>query len=63
MFRHTRHIVIVKSGSRNLFIGEIKAQWFDQVQTAASVRREPDQVTRVGRNFGLVEHDVEHWLE
>jgi len=52
--------VIVEPGAAELFVIQRKTQRFNQVQGAAGIGAQADDVAGVGRNFGLDKNDVEH---
>jgi hypothetical protein len=60
MHVHGGQLVVIQSGASHGLAVQMEAERFDQVQLAAGVRGEPDQVTRVRRNLRLEQHDVEH---
>lgn len=58
--RDGREFVIIESGAEQLLILQRKTQGFDQMQPGARIGAEADDVAGVGRNFRLIEDDVEH---
>src|SRR5574340_255982 len=44
---HAGHVVVIQSGARDLLVGKIKAKRFDQMQAAAGVGRQADEVAGV----------------
>src|SRR5580765_3296522 len=57
---HRSELVVVEAGAPEAAVVHRKAQRFDEVEPAAGVRREPDDVAGVGRDLRLHEDDVEH---
>ena len=57
---HGGVLVVVEAGAAQARVVEREAQRLDQVQPRAGVRAQADDVAGVGRDFGLVEDDVEH---
>jgi hypothetical protein len=52
--------MVIQSGSFQPGVIEREPQWADQVQAAAGVGAQADDVARVGRYFRLVKNDVKH---
>ena len=57
---HGREFVIIQPRTAHLGVVDGKAQRFDEVQGAAGVGAQADDVAGVGRDFGLDKDDVEH---
>ena len=57
MALHIGVLVIVEPGAFERTILPAEAERFDQMQFAAGVGAQADDVTRVGRDFGLEEND------
>ena len=53
-------LVVVEACAAHVLVVHRKAQRLDQVQRAAGVGRQADDVARVGRDFGFNEDDMEH---
>ena len=53
-------LVVVKPCAAHLLVFHVKAQRLYQMQTAARVGAEANDVARVGRNFRVDKNDVEH---
>ena len=60
MLVHARHLVIVEARSPDAGIVQREPERPDEVQRRAGIRAKPDDVSGVGRDFGLEEDDVEH---
>lgn len=54
------HFRVVQSGPFEAGIVELKSKWANQVQAGAGVGTQADDVTGVGRDFGLIKNDVQH---
>src|SRR5690606_29966048 len=52
--------VVIQAGPAQALVIGFEAQRLDQVQMAAAVGAQPDNVARVGWNFRLKQDDVEH---
>ena len=59
---HRGEFAVIETGAAQAGIIEGETQRFDQVQRAAGVGAEPDDVARVRRNLGFVEDDVKQRL-
>lgn len=46
--------MVIQPGAAQLFVFQREAEWLDQVQGAAGIGGETNDVTSVGGNFGLV---------
>ena len=57
-----RPFVVVEPGAPQLAVFEAEAEGLDEVQPRAGIGAQADDVAGVGRNPGLVEHDVKHGL-
>ena len=57
---HGREFMIIQPRAAHLGVIDGKAQRFDEVQGAAGVGAQADDVAGVGRYFGLDKDDVEH---
>lgn len=57
---HGREFMIIQPRTAHLGVVDGKAQRFDEVQGAAGVGAQADDVAGVGRDFGLDKDDVEH---
>ena len=57
---HGREVMIIQPCAAHLGVVDGKAQRFDEVQGAARVGAQADDVAGVGRDFGLDKDDVEH---
>ncbi len=62
MYRKTRVADVVETRPAQLFVIDIKAQWFDEMERTASVRTQPKNVACVGRYLGMNQNDGEHHL-
>jgi len=56
----SRHLVVIQAGAAHSTVRELEAQWLDQMQRAAGIGTQPDDVAGVGGNFGFVQDDMEH---
>ena len=54
------HVPVVEAGAAQSGIVENEAHWADQVKARPGVRTKPDNVARIGGDFGLVKDNVEH---
>ena len=52
--------VVVQPGAAQLLVVQAKTQRLDQMQRAAGIGRQTDDVAGIGRNFRLVQQDIEH---
>lgn len=52
--------VVVESGATQALVVHLEAQRFDQMQVAAAVGAQPDNVAGIRRNFWLKKDDVKH---
>jgi hypothetical protein len=57
---HLRELVVVQTGAAQFRVVQREAQRLDQVQSAAGIGAEPDDIAGVRRNLRLVEDDLEH---
>ena len=57
-----RILVIVQTGTTQLAVVHREAQWLHQMQCAARVGSQPDDVAGVGRYLGLNQNNVKHGL-
>ena len=57
---HGREFMIIQPRTAHLSVVDGKAQRFDEVQGAAGIGAQADDVAGVGRDFGLNKDDVEH---
>jgi hypothetical protein len=57
---HGRELVVVEPGAAHRLAVQAEAERLDQVQLAAGVGRQPDQVAGVRRDLGFEDHEVEH---
>lgn len=57
---HGREFMIIQPRTAHLGVVDGKAQRFDEVQGAAGVGAQADDVAGVGRDFGLDKDDMEH---
>ena len=46
-------LVIIEAGTAQALVVQLEAQWFDQMQTAAGIGAEPDNVAGIRRNLRL----------
>jgi hypothetical protein len=53
-------LVVIQARPAQLLVGDPEAQGLDQVQAAAGVGGQADDVAGVGRDFRLEQDDVEH---
>jgi len=53
-------LVIIEAGTAQALIVQLEAQRFYQVQTAAGIGAEPDNVAGIRRNLRLKKDHVEH---
>ena len=55
-----RVFVIVQPGAAQALVIQLETQWLDQVQLAAGVGTQADDVAGIGRDFRLEQHDMKH---
>jgi len=55
-----RVLVIIQSRAFELTIIQLKSKWADQMQMCPGIGAQTDNIAGIGRDFGLVEEDVEH---
>jgi hypothetical protein len=53
-------LVIIESGPAQALVVEFEAQRLDQMQGAAAIGAQPDDVAGIRRNFWLKKDDVKH---
>ena len=53
-------LVIIEPGAATVFVAEVKAQRFDQMQFSAGIGAHADDIAGVGRDFRLVKDDGKH---
>ena len=53
-------LVVVETGPAQALVIHLEAQRFDQMQVAAAVGAQPDNVAGIRRNFWLKKDDVKH---
>lgn len=53
-------LVVVEAGPAQALVVHVEAQRFDQMQVAAAVGAQPDDVAGIGRYFRLKKDDVKH---
>ncbi|MNN66136.1 hypothetical protein D3C81_1816930 [compost metagenome] len=53
-------LVVVQPGAAQALVVQFEAEGFDQVQMAARVGAQPDNVAGIRRNFRLKQDDVKH---
>jgi hypothetical protein len=51
---------VVHARSPQLAVAQLESEGVDQMQLRPDIRRQPDDVTGVRRDFRLDEYDVEH---
>ena len=51
---------IVQSGAAQLFIVQVKPQWFDEMERAACIGAQSNNIACVGRNLRLKQNDFQH---
>ena len=52
--------MIVETGALEFTVRKFETERFNQMQADAAVRTQAYNISGIGRNFGLVENDVEH---
>ncbi|MNR67286.1 hypothetical protein D3C85_1911990 [compost metagenome] len=52
--------MVIQAGAAQALIVHLEAQRFDQVQLAAGIGAQADDVAGVRRNLGLEQNDMEH---
>lgn len=57
---HLGPFVIVQAGPPKTRLIQFETEWSHQVQSAAGVGGKANDISRVGRYFGLVKYDVKH---
>ena len=57
---HLCELLVIEAGAAHRFPGELEPERLHQVQRRAAVGAQADDVTGIGRDFGLEQHDVEH---
>ena len=55
-----RKLVIIQAGTNQLLVFQGETERFDQVQSAAGIGAQPDDIAGIRRNLGLVKNDIEH---
>ena len=58
MYRKSRVVDVVEARPAQLFVIDIKAQWFDEMERRTSVRTQPKNIACVGCNLGMNQNDV-----
>ena len=53
-------LVVIETGTTQALVIQLEAQRFDQMQVAAAVGAQPDNVAGIRRNFWLKKDDVKH---
>lgn len=53
--------VVIETSALELAIVQRKSQRLNQMQTAAGIGGKPDDIASIGRNFRLIQDDVEHF--
>ena len=51
---------VVEAGPPQALVIDVEGEGVDQVELRAGIGAQANDVARVGRNFGLVEHDMKH---
>jgi len=57
---YLRPLTVIQSGAPQFLVLQPEAERFDQMQARAGVGAQPHDVAGVGRNLGLIEHDMKH---
>ncbi len=52
--------MVIQAGTAQALVVQFEPQGLDQVQLAATIGAEPDNVARIGWNFRLKQDDVKH---
>lgn len=60
MYGETGPFVVIQPGASQMPVAQIESQRLDQMQLCASIGAEADDVAGIGRDFWLVENDMEH---
>ena len=60
MALHTCPLMIIETGTAQALVIQLEPQRLDQMQAVTGVGTQPDDVAGIGRNLGLIEHDIEH---
>ena len=55
-----RILVVIEPGAAQALVVELKADGLNQMQVAAAVGAQPDNVAGIRRNFWLKKDDVKH---
>ena len=58
--RHVQVLPVAQAGATHRFVVERKAQWLHQMQAGAGDHAGTADITRIGRNLGRIQHDIEH---
>lgn len=53
-------LVIIEPGAAQAFVIQFEAQGLDQMQGAAGIGAQPDDIAGIRRNFWLKKDDVKH---
>src|SRR4029077_706578 len=59
---HRRELLVVEARTTHGAGGELEAERLHEMKRCTGVGCEADDIARVGRNLGLVQHDVKHGL-
>lgn len=51
---------VIQASAPQSLVVQGKAQGFNQVQLAADIGAKPYDIAGIGRNFGLIQHNVQH---
>ncbi len=57
------HLMIVEPSAPNLGRIDAETKWVDEVQLAARIGRQPDDIAGIGWDFGFEKDDMEHGFE
>ena len=60
MYGKTRVVDVVEARPAQLFVIDIKAQWFDEMERTTSVRTQPKNIACVGWYLGMNQNDVKN---
>jgi dihydroorotate dehydrogenase (NAD+) catalytic subunit len=61
MHAHLGQRIVVETGAAQRFVLDFETQGPHQMQRTAGIGTKPDHVARIGRNFRLEEHHIEHF--
>ncbi len=60
IFSDVNKVAVIKACTAEIFVMELKCQGMYEMQTGAAVGAQADNVACIGRNFRLIEYNMEH---